>query len=316
VDYRIRIERPAFLNKVGRFFTSPPCPPVILQISSTFLTGLLLAVNERKARQRLIVPLPPGLVDPRFEKTNIPDSAALAGFLKGHVGRLRGSASRAACLLPETCFRVFVLSFESLPTSDREREDLILFRAKKQLPLPPEDLRLSFQVMESGSGVKVVAALARASVIREYETLFAGLGLELGIVSPPALSLVNLIDWRAETAGLLVNLDDDSLGLVAVTRSEPALYRVKAFAGSRSEARRADGLAKEIENTIHFIEDREKLTIPALWLRTGLLDGSVELAPALAAKLAVTVKPVVAPPLESLPEADRSILTPLAGLIP
>ena len=316
MDYLIRIERPAFLNRVVRFFTSPPCPPVILQISSTFLTGLQLAVNERRARQRLIVPLPAGLVEPRFEKTNIADSAALAGFLKGHVGRLRGSASRAACLLPETCFRVFVLSFESLPTSDREREDLILFRAKKQMPLPPEDLRLSFEVMESGSGVKVVAALARASVIREYETLFAGLGLELGIVGPPALSLVNLIDWRTETAGLLVNLDDDSLGLVAVTRSEPALYRVKAFAGSRSEARRVDALAKEIENTIHFIEDREKLAIPALWFRNGLLDGSADLAPALAGKLAVKIKPVAAPPLDSLPEADRSILTPLAGLIP
>jgi hypothetical protein len=316
MDFRIRIERPALLGRVGRFFTSPPCPPVIIQVSSAFLTGLQVAVKEKKAKQRLILPLPGGLVEPHFDRTNIPDSAALAGLLKEHVGRLRASGSDAACLLPETCFRVFVLPFESLPASDRERENLILFRAKKQMPLLPDDLRLSYQVMGSGSGTKVVAALARASVIREYEAFFAGLGLELGIVTPPALSLVNLIDWQAEKAGLLVNLDDDSLGLVAVTRSEPALYRVKAFAGERSEARRADGLAKEIENTIHFIEDRENQPIPALWFRNGLLDGGDDLPSALAGKLAVPVKPVSAPLLDSLPEAERSILTPLAGLIP
>ena len=316
MGYRIRIERPALLDKVGSFFTSPPCPPVLLQVSSVFLSGLQVADKEKTPRQRLIVSLPGGLVVPHFERTNIPDSAALAGLLKEHLGRLRVSGSDAACLLPEACFRVFVLPFESLPASDRERENLILFRAKKQMPVLPDDLRLSFQTMESGSGIKVLAALARASVIREYEAFFAGLGLDLGIVSPPALSLVNLIDWRAEEAGLLVNLDDDSLGLVAVTRSEPALYRVKAFSGERSEARRVDGLAKEIENTIHFIEDREKQAVTSLWFRNGLLDGGDDLPAALAGKLAVPVKPVPAAPLDSLPEAERAILTPLAGLIP
>lgn len=316
MPFRIRIERPAFLDRVERFFTGPPCPPVLLQISSAFLCGLQVAAKEKKPRQRLIVPLPRGLVEPHFERANIPDGAALAGLLKEHLGRLRASAGDAACLLPEACFRVFVLPFESLPASDRERENLILFRAKKQMPLLPDDLRLSFQVLESGPGLKVVAALARASVIREYETFFAGLGLGLGVVSPPALSLVNLIDWRAEPTGLLVNLDDDSLGLVAVTRSEPALYRVKAFAGERGEARRVDGLAKEIENTLHFIEDREKQAIPAIWFRNGLLDGEDSLPAALAARLALPVKPVTAAPLDSLPETERSILTPLAGLIP
>jgi len=77
-----------------------------------------------------------------------------------------------------------------------------------------------------------------------------------------------------------------------------------------------DGLAKEIENTIHFIEDREKQAVTSLWFRNGLLDGGDGLAAALAAKLAVPVKPVPAAALDSLPEAERAILTPLAGLIP
>jgi hypothetical protein len=313
---KLRIERPALLGRMRGFFTDPPCPPVILQVSSAFLSGLQVAEKERKPKQRLIVPLPGGLVEPHFEKANIRDQAALAGLLKEPLGRLGAADGDAACLLPEACFRVFVLPFESFPGSEHERESLILFRAKKQMPLPPDDLRLSYQMMGSGPGVKVVAALARASVIREYEAFFAGLGLKLGIVSPPALSLLNLIDWRTEPAGLLVNLDDDSLGLVAVTGSEPALYRVKGFAGERTEARRVDGVAKEIENTIHFIEDREQQAVPTLWFRNGLLDGGGGLQSALAGMLTVPVKPVPAGRLEFLPEEERSVLTPLAGLIP
>ncbi len=316
MHYRILLERPALLDKIGSFFLSPPCPPVILQISSVFLSGLQVSVNEKRPRQRLIMPLPAGLVEPHFEKPNLPDKAALANALKQNLSRLHASGHSAACLLPEACFRVFVLPFESLPASDREREKLILFRAKKLIPLSPEDVRLSFQVMESGSGVKVLAALARASVIREYEAFFSGLGLELGVVTPPALSLANLIDWRTEKDGLLVNLDDDSLALFAVTRSEPALYRVKAFAGERTEARRVDGLAKEIENTVHFIEDREKQAVSALWFRNGLMDASGGLSSALSGRLAIPVKAVSAPPLDNLPESERSMLSPLAGLIP
>lgn len=316
MNFRIRLKRPAFLDGLGSFFTSPPCPPVILQISSAFLSGLQVAVKEKKPRQRLIVPLPKGLVEPRFERTNIPDQAALARLLKEPVDRLRGSARQAAALLPEACFRVFVLPFESLPAVDSERQSLVLYRAKKQLPLLPDDLRLAFQVMDSAAGVKAVAALARASVIREYETFFGSLGLELGVVGPPALSLANLVDWQTEKDGLLVDIDSDSLGLLAVTRSEPALYRVKSFAGERLEARGLDGLAKEIDNTMHFIEDREKQTIPALWLRNGLLEGGDSLLSELAAKLTVPVRPVSAARLGSLPEPEGSILAPLAGLIP
>jgi hypothetical protein len=77
-----------------------------------------------------------------------------------------------------------------------------------------------------------------------------------------------------------------------------------------------DGVAKEIENTIHFIEDREQHAVPTLWFRNGLLDGGGDLPSALARKLAVPVKPVPAGLLDSLPESERSILTPLAGLIP
>lgn len=312
---KIRFERPAVLDRVRDYFTRPPRPPVLLQVSSAVLSGLQVAEKDRTPRQRLIVPLPAGAVEPHFEKPNIRDGAALSGLLKETLGRLGSAGSDTAVLLPEACFRVFVMPFESLPAADQERESLILFRARKQLPLPPDDLRLSYAVLDSGRGRKVVAALARASVVGEYEAFFSGLGLRPGIVSPPGLSLVNLLDRRAETAGLLVNLDDDSLGLLGIVGSEPALYRVKPLTGERSEARRVEGLAQEIENTIHFIEDREKQAVPVLWFRNGLAEGDDNLKAELAARLPLPVRPVEAPLLDPLPEAERRLLAPLAGLL-
>jgi Tfp pilus assembly PilM family ATPase len=313
---KIQLRRPALLDRLESFFLSPPCPPVILQLSSAYLSGIQVAVKEKKVKQHLITPLPARLVEPHFERTNLPDRAALAGIIKDGLGRLRAPGEKTACLLPEACFRVFVLNFESLPASESEREGLILWRAKKQMPVLPEDIRLSYQAMESRSSVKVVAALARASVIQEYEALFAGLGLELGVVSAPALSLVNVIDWQTEKDVVLVNLEEDSLGLVAISRSEVALYRVKPLAGEQTEARRADNLVKEIENTFHFIEDREKQAIQSLWFRTGLLEGGEVLLSELGERLSVPVKPILSASLAALAPAEQTILLPLVGQIP
>jgi Tfp pilus assembly PilM family ATPase len=301
---------------VGSFFSTPPCPPVILQLTAAYFSGVEVAVKERTIRQHVITPLPRGLVEPHFERPNLPDLAALAGVIKKGLARLESSREKAACLLPEACIRVFVLNFESLPVQESERRNLILWRAKKQMPVLPEDIRLSYQTIESDSSVKVLAALSRASVVQEYEALFAGLGVELGVVTAPALSLVNVIDWESRRDAGLVNVEDDSLGLVAVSRSEVALYRVKAIAGERAGALLADELVKEIENTMHFIEDREKQAIRSLWFRSGLLEGDEALRAELQDRLTIPVQSIPAGPLAGLPRAEQEILLPLIGQIP
>jgi Tfp pilus assembly PilM family ATPase len=313
---KFQLRRPDLFDKVGRFFSSPPCPPAILQLSVAYLSGVQVAVKEKTIKQHLITPLPRGLVEPHFERPNLPDRAALAGALKDGLSRLSLTGEKAACLLPEACVRVFVLDFESLPASESERENLILWRAKKQMPVIPEDARLSYQTMESNSSVKVLAALSRASVVQEYEAVFAGLGVELGIVTAPALSLINVIDWQTQADAALLNLEVDSLGLVAVSRSEVALYRVKPIAGERTEALRADNLVKEIENTIHFIEDRERQAIRSLWFRSGLLEGDEALQAELQERLTIPVQSIPAAPLAGLPRAEQEILLPLVGQIP
>jgi hypothetical protein len=307
-------------KKIREFFLAPLCPPTILQVSSTYVSGLHVDVKDGRARRQVVLELPPGLLEPHFDRKNIADAAALSGLLKEGLRSLEASGKKIACLLPETCLKILVLSFDSLPSSEKEREKIIRWRAKKQMAVLPEDARLTYEIVASNSSVKVLAALARTPIVREYEDLFAGLGFDLGIAASPTISLLNLVDWTNEKDVLVANIEEDSLGLIAVTESEPALYRLKTFPVERDGglrfSQKVEAVVKEIENTAHFIEDREKRQVRSLWFRSGLKEGQADIWSGLKTALPIDVRPVLAPPMFGLDPARSAFLAPLAGQVP
>jgi len=307
-------------DRFKEYFTTPLCPSVILQLSSTYVSGLHVDVKERQVKHHFVLDLPDGLIEPHFDRQNISNTAALAGIVKDGLKQIKISGKKVACLIPEACLRIFVLVFDSLPASEREREKLIRWRAKKQMPVLSADVRLSYEARPSSSSIRVLAALARTPVIKEYEDLFAGLGLEIGILTVPTLSLLNLLDWEEENDWLAVNIEDDSLALAAVTRAEMALHRLKMFALERGKvqdfARKLETIVKEIENTVHFVEDREKREIRSVWFRSGLKENQGEIMEALRTALPFNVHPVQAPGSFDLAPEISHFMTPLVGQIP
>jgi hypothetical protein len=308
------------LRKVRDYFLTPLCPPTIIQVSSSYVSGIHTDGKDGKVRHQAVLELPAGILEPHFDRKNVADPAVLSGVLKEALRELETSGKKIACLLPEACFRVFVLPFESFPSSEKEREKIIRWRAKKQMAVLPDDARLTYEAVTTGSSVKVIVALARMPVIREYEDLFAGLGFDVGIASSPTISLLNLVDWESEKDLLLANIEEDSLGLVAVTQSEPALYRLKAFPVGRDGglrfSQKIEAIVKEIENTAHFIEDREKRQVRSLWLRSGLKEGQEDVRAGLKTTLPFDVRTVLAPPACGLDPAGSAFLAPLAGQFP
>ncbi|MEW5900786.1 MAG: hypothetical protein AB1715_04930 [Acidobacteriota bacterium] len=311
--------KPALIGRILHFFIDRPCPPAVFQLSSSFVSGIQVAVKERKIKNAAILSLPPGLVQPHFDRKNVTDPASLAAVMKEALRKLHVSGKWAACLLPESCLKVFVLQFDSLPASPAERENLVRWKVKKQMPVIPDDTRLSYEVISSARPVKVVLALARKAVIEEYEALFAGVGLKVGAASVPTLSLLNLVDSEKDGDLLVANIEDDSLSLAAVTQSELALYRHKALGGDRTAGipgdQSVENIVKEIENTIHFIEDREKREIRSLWLRTGMRERAANVVAELGERFSGAIRMVDPLPLASLSPEERSILAPLFGQI-
>jgi len=308
------------IKKLKNYLTVPPCPQVVVQVSSSYISAIHLAVREKTIKQHLTLTLPAGLVEPHFDRKNMSDAATLLGLIKKGLKGLKFSRESAAALIPEACQKVFILSFESFPPSEREREKLLRWRIKKQMPVLPEENRLSYQVMTSSSSVKVVVSLAKTAVLQEYEDLFAGLGLDVGIMTSPSLSLLNLVDWEIEKDFMAANIEEDSFSLAAVTQSELMLYRFKPFAVEPlnlvQAKQKIEMVAKEIENTVHFIEDKEKRKVRSLWLRLSLGGGQEEVISQLANRFSLAIRAIESPLLAEVRSSDREILMPLAGQIP
>lgn len=308
-----------FFDRVANFFTELPLPHAAFQLAARYVSGIHLSPKERKLKHRFIFPLRGGALEPSFDKKNIKDSFTIEERIKEGARKLHLSKAAIACLIPEVCFKVFVFSFDSLPRSLKEREEIVRWRVKKQMPSLPDDARFSFQVTKENKKEKVLVSLARASVIQEYEDLLRKLHFRVKAIGVPTLSLFNVLSWEKGNDLLLSNIEEDSLSLMAIIDSEIVLYRSKPFVldphSPLSASERIEHVAKEVANTINFIEDKEKKKINSLLLRLGFFEQEGDLFAALREKLTLPLAQIESPLTADLHLKERQILSPLIGEI-
>jgi Tfp pilus assembly PilM family ATPase len=308
-----------FLERVKNYFIQEPLPHSAIQMASSYISGIHVSAKEKKVKSYFILPLEKGVIEPSFNQKNIKNPSLLERRVKEGLGRLHLSERRLACLIPELSLKVFALSFDSLPPSQKEREHLIRFRVKKQLPLFPDDARISFDVIRSSNSLRVLAAVARSATIAEYEDFFARFNLKVGNVGIPSLSLSHLMAGHREEDFLLVNIEEDFFSLLAILDSGVSLYRSKSFMaesqGTFSELQRVEQIIKEVENTVNFVEDREKKRVKSFWVRLGLLEKATESASLLQEKSPFALMEMDAAKASGLGEREWKILSPLIGQV-
>ncbi|MGD8536561.1 MAG: hypothetical protein PVF66_11995, partial [Candidatus Aminicenantes bacterium] len=265
-----------FFDSIKDYLTKQPFPHAAFHLTSRYISGIRVSPKDGRIMNHFILPLEKGLIQPSFEKKNIKNPSLLEKKIEKELGKLHLHDHKVACLLPELSLRAFVFSFGSLPSSRPEREQVIRFRIKKQLPLLPQDARFSFDVIKSNDSMKIFVAVARALIIQEYEELFSKFNLKVRTVGVPILGLHSLLDTEKEKDLLLINIEEDSLCLAAIMDSEIALYRMKPILSSsqdeKSEVRRVEHVVKEVENTVNFVEDRENRKIRSFCIRQGFFE--------------------------------------------
>jgi len=308
-----------FLEKIKNYFTGQPLPRLAIQLTSSYLSGIHVSPQEKKVKNHFILPLERGVIEPSFNQKNIKDQALLERRIKQGLERVRPSEHKIACLIPELSLKVFVFSFDSLPLSRKEREQIIRFRVKKQLPLLPEDARLSFDTVRSNNSLRVLTSVARASVISEYEDFFDRFNLEIRTLGVPSLSLNNLMSREKGEDFLLINVEEDFFSLVAALNFRAVLYRLKPFLAesqkSLSDLQRAENIVKEVENTVNFIEDRERKKVQSFWVRLGILERGEEIFSILKERFPFPLVEIETGQASGLNQRDRKILSPLLGQI-
>jgi len=308
-----------FLENIKNYFTEIPRPQVVFQVASRYLSGIHFSEKEKKLKHSFILPLPSGVIQPSFDKKNIQDDPYLEEKLKEGLGKLHISEGPITCLIPELCLKAFLFSFDVLPTSQRDQEQIIRWRVQKQFPSLTDDTRFSFDVLPSENGNKILVSLVRDPVIREYENFFSRMRLKVKVLTVPAFSLFNLLDRDKENEVLMANVEEDSISLMVIINSEMALYRLKPFLlDSRPRAlvdQKTGEIIKEIENTVNFIEDRDKKKVSSIWIRLGLIEMEGDLLSELESKISLAlnrIEPSLAPELRS---REKELLAPLFGQV-
>ena len=306
----------SIFSKLKNYFTEHPLPHSALQVTSSYISGIHLSAKDRKLKNHFVLPLAGGIIQPSLEKANIKDPALLRKLIHEGVEKFDIYNHGVALLLPELSQRTFVFSFDALPGPFKEREQIIRFRVKKQMPLLSEDVRISHDVLRTKGKKKTISSVARSAVVSEYENFFGQLRLKIRAVGFPLLSLSHLVDWNQEKDFFLVNIEKDSFGLLAFTESEPYLYRQKPLMVRQSEnylLERVQTIVQEIENTAQFIRDKEKREISSIIIRLGLLDSEEEILSNMESRLNYPIKTIESMVGLKLSGRDKKILTPLIG---
>jgi Tfp pilus assembly PilM family ATPase len=306
-------------EKAIKYFTQPPVLHSSFYFSSGYVSGIHLSPKEKRLKSYFFSPLESGVIEPSFAKKNIKNAALLEEKLKEGLEKIHLSDKKTACLIPELSLKAFVFSFDSLPPSAEEKQKILRFRIKKQMGFVPQDIRLSFQQIRSNRTKKLLVSLARSAVIEEYEDLLSRLGIKVRAVGSPLLGLFNIMNMEKDEDFLLVNIEKDSLSLLAVISSEITLYRQKPLSLGQKAAsysrEELENVVNEVENTAHFIEDREKKKIKSFFIRLGLPNGEEEVFSYLQEKWLFPLRRVDVVQAENSNHKEREILAPLAGQI-
>ena len=292
-------------------------PDAVFQLSPAFLSGIRVSKKDGSVKGGFVLPLRDRPLSPSFDRPNVTAPAVLEEAVAQGMENLRLSSGSAAILVPEPSARVFVLSVDSFPRSGKERDNFIRWRIGKQMPLIPDDARIDYAVTPGRGARKIIVAMARQTVVREYESLFEKAGLKPVLVTVPSLTLINLVGQAGPSNGILLNLEDETLTLLAVMDSGWALYRQKGVGGSGGpEAdERADNIVREAENTIRFLEDKERKRIERLWVRTAVAAERPQLMDRLKDRIDLPLEPLVYEAPGAWSEAQRALLAPLVGQI-
>ena len=304
-------------ERIRAHYTERLLADAVFQIAPGHLSGVRVARAEGTVKAGFVLPFRERPVVPSFDRPNVTDPAPLEEAIAQAKKSLRLASGTAALLIPEASVRVFVLAVDSFPGAGKERDAFIRWRIGKMMPVIPDDARIDYAATPGRGARQVIVAMARQMVVWEYEALFEKAGLKPVVVTVPSLALVNVVRRGGPASGLLLNLEDETLTLLALSGPGWTLYRQKDVGAPDGTGmdERADTIVREAENTLRFLEDKEQAGIERIWLRSSVAAERPALVARLKERIALPVEPVEYEAPEAWTEAHKAVLAPLVGQV-
>src|SRR5882672_6527183 len=172
--------------------------------------------------------LPPGLVRASFDENNIEDPADLTRVLSDLLaasGLLR--QRKWSVTLPETSTRAAVLALESAPGSRRELEEVLQWKIERSFGAPSAELRVSREQLapDDKRQSRYLVTAVRTSVLAEYETVFAALGWQAGLILPRHAGEEQWLRNGKQGDGLLLTAHAEGFTAVLMRNNRPITLR-------------------------------------------------------------------------------------------
>jgi type IV pilus assembly protein PilM len=269
--------------------SNPIKPKLACEIASDRVLVGRLGEDGRSLEACAAHELTPGTVVPDLVENNLRQREAVTEAVQEALRSLEARSHDVIAIVPDAAVRVVLLEFDTLPADSEEAASVVRFRMKKSLPFDVDKARVSYHAQKSAEGVRVVAAVALASVVEDYEAAFRDAGFSPGVVVPSMLAALGAAEGQRPT--LVVKVDARTTSIAILNAEQLQLFRT--LENTRGIMITGDQLAEDVYPSVVFFQDTYHLNIEKIFV-AGIADTS-SAAPALRAQTGAEVLELVSP---------------------
>src|SRR6266853_392728 len=267
--------------------SSSPKPRLACEIASDRILAGRVADSGETLEASAVRELAPGCVVPDLVEHNLRQREAVRAGIQATLGSVGGRSRDVIAIVPDAAVRVVLVEFDPLPSVAEEAAGVVRFRLKKSLPFDVDKAKVSYHAQKFEDGVRVVAAVALASVVEDYESAFRDAGFSPGVVLPSMLAALGAADAKRPT--LVVKVDARTTSIAILNDDQLQLFRT--LENTRGVTITGEQLAEEVYPSVVFFQDTYHLNIERIFV-AGISDiGSA--APALRAQTGAEVQELV-----------------------
>ncbi len=231
--------------------------------------------------------LAPGSVIPDLVENNLRQRDAVRAGIEAALNGVAGRSKDVIAIVPDAAVRVVLVEFDTLPSDAEEAIGVVRFRLKKSLPFDVDKAKVSYHAQKFSDGVRVVAAVALASVMEDYEAAFRDAGYSPGVVLPSMLAALGAAEAKRPT--LVIKVDAHTTSIAILNEEQLQLFRT--LENPRGVTITGEQLAEEVYPSVVFFQDTYHLNIERIYV-AGLSEAGGA-APALRAQTGAEVQELV-----------------------
>ncbi len=166
---------------------------------------------------------------------SVKELALLAEAVSELTSKVSMPLQEASLVLPDDWLRITFSSADELPRKAQEREEVLRWKLKLQVPFRVEDLRLDARevppLAAQDEAKRVVMGFGSSQLLDQIEEAFGQAGIRLGHVSNQSLSLLTALEpaFGGLDLAAVTLVTDSAYSLLIVSRGEPVVHRFKSY---------------------------------------------------------------------------------------